>query len=327
MMPSRNLDSQVKYNAEMGFEALVRLYERQGYRLIGRSLHSAVKICHWTKESLRFRRVCFKELWYPPVESHRCLQMTPYMGCNHRCLYCWRLHPGDRPGLYWRELPLSPDSLEEPSRIVEEAIQRRRELLIGFKGNPKVDERRFLEALKPTMMTMSLSGEPTLYPDLSGLIVEASKRGMITFLVTNGTMPEVLESLDPLPFQLYVSLSAPDRKTYSVISRPLIEDSWERLNRTIDILPSLETRRVLRITVLKNLNTKNLDGYASFVKRADPDFVEVKAYEWVGESQKRLPRDAMPFMEDVRSFAKALSDLTGFEVKGEFEPSGVVLLA
>ncbi|MBS7628082.1 4-demethylwyosine synthase TYW1, partial [Candidatus Bathyarchaeota archaeon] len=305
---------------------LRRVYYRQGYRFIGRLFHSAVKICRWTKESLRSRRVCFKELWYPPVESHRCLQMTPYMGCNHRCLYCWRLHPGDRPGLSWIDLPLSPDELEEPSKIVDEAIKKRKELLIGFKGNPRIDEKRFFEALKPTMMTMSLSGEPTLYPDLSGLIIEASKRGMITFLVTNGTMPEALENLSPLPFQLYVSLSAPDRKTFAMVSRPIIEDSWERLNRTIDILPSLKTRRVLRITVLRNINTKNIQGYASFVKRAEPDFVEVKAYEWVGESQRRLPRDAMPFMEDIRALAMELSNLTGYEVKGEFEPSGVVLL-
>lgn len=305
---------------------LRKIYHRQGYRFIGRLSHAAVKICRWTKESLRSRRVCFKELWYPPVESHRCLQMTPYMGCNHQCLYCWRLHPGDKPGISWSDLRLSLDELEEPSRIVDEAIKKRKELLIGFKGNPRIDEKSFFEALKPTMMTMSLSGEPTLYPDLSGLIIEASKRGMITFLVTNGTMPEALEKLNPLPFQLYVSLSAPDRKTYAMISRPIIDDGWERLNRTIDILPSLKTRRVLRITVLRNMNTKNLQGYASFVKRAEPDFVEVKAYEWVGESQRRLPREAMPFMEDVRGFAMELSNLTGYEVMREFEPSGVVLL-
>ncbi|MEM3028375.1 MAG: hypothetical protein QW220_06590, partial [Candidatus Bathyarchaeia archaeon] len=88
---------------------LRKIYHRQGYRFIGRLYHSAVKICRWTKESLRSRRVCFKELWYPPVESHRCLQMTPYMGCNHQCLYCWRLHPGDRPGISWSELRLSLD--------------------------------------------------------------------------------------------------------------------------------------------------------------------------------------------------------------------------
>ncbi|MEM3135088.1 MAG: hypothetical protein QW502_05130, partial [Candidatus Bathyarchaeia archaeon] len=52
------------------------LYYKQGYRLAGKHLHSAVKICQWTKESLRSGRICYKELWYPPVQSHRCMQMT-----------------------------------------------------------------------------------------------------------------------------------------------------------------------------------------------------------------------------------------------------------
>jgi len=303
-----------------------RIYRKQGYRLLGKNLHSAVKICRWTKESLRSNRVCYKELWYPPVQSHRCMQMTPYIGCNHHCLYCWRLHSGDRPGLSWREFPLELESLDEPQEIVKDAIEKRRELLSGFKGNPRVEREKFEESLKPTMMTMSLTGEPTLYPKVSELIVEARKRGMITFLVTNGTMPEVLESMNPLPFQLYVSVSAPDEKTHIKVSRPLIKDGWARLKRTLELLPSLETRKVIRCTVIKGLNTKNYEGYAELVRKAEPNFVEVKAYEWVGESQKRLPKEAMPYMEDVRQFAKRISELTGYQIKEEYEPSGAVLL-
>ena len=33
-----------------------------GYRIVGN--HSAVEICHWTKESLRKDRICYKEKWY-----------------------------------------------------------------------------------------------------------------------------------------------------------------------------------------------------------------------------------------------------------------------
>ena len=306
--------------------SIEKIYLKQGYRLLGKNKHSAVKVCRWTKESLRSNRVCYKELWYPPVESHRCLQMTPYIGCNHHCLYCWRIHSGDRPGLSWREFPLELKSFDEPREIVEDAIEKRRELLSGFKGNPKVDRRKFEESLKPTMMTMSLTGEPTLYPRLSELIVEAERKGMITFLVTNGTMPEVLEEMSPLPFQLYVSVSAPDVKTYIKVSRPLIKDGWERLNRTLELLPSLETRKVIRLTVIKGWNTRNYEGYAKLIRKAEPSFIEVKAYEWVGESQKRLPKDAMPYMEDVRRFAEIISELTGYQVKGEYEPSGAVLL-
>ena len=304
-----------------------KMYRKQGYRLLGRNQHSAVKICRWTKESLRADRVCYKELWYPPVESHKCMQMTPYLGCNYHCLYCWRLHSGDRPKATWREFPLDVMELDEPGEIVEEAVEERRRLLLGFKGNPRVDKKKVEEALKPTMMTMSLTGEPTLYPRISELIVEAERKGMITFLVTNGTMPRVLETMDPLPFQLYVSVSAPDKNTHTKITRSLIIDGWERLNRTLEILPSLGTRKVIRLTVINGWNTKNYEGYANLIKKAKPNFIEVKAYEWVGESQKRLPKEAMPFMEDVRMVAKRISELTGYQIRAEYKPSGVILLA
>jgi tRNA wybutosine-synthesizing protein 1 len=303
------------------------IYKRQGYRIVGNHKHSAVKICQWTKESLRSNRVCYKELWYPPVQSHRCMMMTPYLGCNCHCFYCWRLHSGDRPGLRWKEFPLNIEKFDEPTHIIEEAIAKRRLLLSGWKGNSQADKKKAEEALTPTMMTMSLTGEPTLYPRTSELIIEAQKRGMITFLVTNGTVPEALESMNPLPFQLYVSISAPNRKLYAQIVRPLTKGSWSRLNQTLEMLPSLNTRKVLRLTMIKGWNMNGHEEYAELVKKAQPDYIEVKAYEWVGQSQKRLPKKAMPHMEDIEEFATRLSCLSGYTIKGKYEPSGAVLLA
>ena len=301
-------------------------YHKQGYRFLGRNQHSATKICRWTKESLRTNRVCYKELWYPPVESHRCMQMTPNLSCNYHCLYCWRLHSGDRLNVREKQFPLEVE-LDEPNEIIKDAVEKRRNLLIGFKGNSSVDEKRVEEALKPTMMTMSLTGEPTLYPRISELVLEAERMGIITFLVTNGTMPNVLETMDYLPFQLYVSVSAPDKSIHNKLTRPQIKNGWENLNRTLELLPSLQTRKVIRLTVIKGWNTTNNSGYADLIEKAEPNFIEVKAYEWVGASQKRLPKEAMPFMKDVRLFAKRISELTGYQIKEEYEPSGAILLA
>ena len=177
------------------------------------------------------------------------------------------------------------------------------------------------------MMTMSLTGEPTLYPMISEMISEAEKRDMITFLVTNGTMPKALERMDKLPFQLYVSILAPNKKDYIRLARPLIKDAWERLNMTLELFPSLETRKVLRLTMIKGWNMANHEDYVRIVNKAQPDFIEVKAYEWVGESQKRLPKNAMPYMKDIEAFAEKLSSLTGYTVRGKYEPSGAALLA
>jgi len=303
------------------------VYNKQGYRIVGNHGHSAVKVCQWTKESLRTNRACYKELWYPPVQSHRCMMMTPYLGCNCHCLYCWRLHSGDRPELIWQELPMDVKEFDEPGHIVDEAIRQRRLLLIGWKGNPKADKRKLEEALKPTMMTMSLTGEPTLYPEASELIAEAERRGIITFLVTNGTKPEALETMNPLPFQLYVSISAPNRKLYAQIVRPLVKDAWGQVNRTLELLPSLETRKVLRLTMIADWNMSSHEEYAHLIENAEPDYVEVKAYEWVGQSQKRLRKNAMPYMKDIKEFAGKLANLTAYKVKGEYEPSGAILLA
>ena len=52
----------------------VAKFTNAGYRVVG--THSAVSVCHWTKESLRRGRVCYKERWYK-IESHRCLELTP----------------------------------------------------------------------------------------------------------------------------------------------------------------------------------------------------------------------------------------------------------
>ncbi|MFV2040427.1 MAG: 4-demethylwyosine synthase TYW1, partial [Candidatus Hydrothermarchaeales archaeon] len=51
-----------------------RLLKSQKYHLVGG--HSAVKGCHWLKESLVRGRECYKAKFYG-ISSHRCLQMTP----------------------------------------------------------------------------------------------------------------------------------------------------------------------------------------------------------------------------------------------------------
>ena len=79
--------------------------------------------------------------------------------------------------------------------------------------------------------------------------------------------------------------------------------------------------------MIKGWNMTGHEGYAEIVEKAQPNFIEVKAYEWVGESQRRLPKSAMPYMSDVEAFAEELSKLTGYEIKGRYEPSGAVLLA
>ena len=63
--------------------------EKQGYRVVGS--HSGVKLCRWTKSSLRGRGGCYKHTFYG-IESHRCVEATPSMACANKCVFCWRHH-------------------------------------------------------------------------------------------------------------------------------------------------------------------------------------------------------------------------------------------
>ena len=289
--------------------------ENQQYRIVGRG--AAVKICMWTKRSLLDQGVCYKESFYG-IGSHRCCQMTPCMVCPNSCLYCWR----ETNGFVGSRLS-RPD---EPRDIVEGCIEQQRSLLNGFPGNPKVSMKKFAEAQNPGSFAISLSGEPTMYPALGELIRELNRRKIVSFLVTNGQFPERLESMDPLPTQLYVSLDAATKETYRRVDRPMLKDYWERMMRTLELLPSMGTRRVLRITAVKGLNMKNPGEYAKLIKKAGPDWIEVKGYMWVGSSRKRLKEENMPLHSEVLGFSEKIAEKTGLRIIDQREESRVALL-
>ena len=191
----------------------VKRFTNAGYRIVG--THSAVSICHWTKESLRRDRVCYKEKWYG-IKSHRCLELTPSLvWCTHKCQFCWR--PLD----FTKAGEPKPD---DPKEIIDGCIEQRRMLLTGFKGSEVVDKKKWEEAINPTSAAISLAGEPTMYSRIGDLIAEFKKRDMTTFLVINGTRPDRLKSLANEPTNLYISLCAPDKETYLKVNRPLISD-------------------------------------------------------------------------------------------------------
>ena len=53
------------------------------------------------------------------------------------------------------------------------------------------------------------------------------------------------------------------------------------------------------------------EGYGKIIKRANPDYVEVKAYMLVGASRERLTLDNMPRHEEVKSFAEKVAEVSG----------------
>ena len=280
--------------------------------------HTAAQTCGWTKNALRGEGKCYKNIFYG-IESHRCIQMTPVVKCNERCVFCWRDHQG-------HAYEMDEVEWDDPEAVVDASIELQTKLLSGFGGNEQVPREMFEEAMEPRHVAISLDGEPTLYPYLPELIEAFHDRDITTFLVSNGTRPEVLAECDPT--QLYVSVDAADRATFDDTVKAVEDDAWERLIDTLDVLAEKdETRTVLRTTCIQGLNMHHPEWYASMFQRADPDFVELKAYMHVGHSRGRLDRDSMPDHERVVEFAEDVMEHMPHDVLKQVPASRVALLA
>jgi tRNA wybutosine-synthesizing protein 1 len=303
-------------------DEILRMLRRQKYHLVGS--HSAVKRCRWLYESIVHNRTCYKQKFYG-IKSHQCLQMTPsVLHCTMRCVFCWRAQSGDY-DLRWDETRLP--EWDDPEYIIEGCIREQKRILSGYKANSKADQKKCLEAVTPKHAAISLAGEPTLYPHLDGLIKGFHRRGFTTFLVSNGTVPETLSSLSEEPTQLYISVSAFDKKKFSQVCRPHVPDAWKKLNETLELLPSFKCPTVIRLTLARHLNLKHPEVYAKLVRKANPTYMEPKAYMHVGFSRLRLGYKNTPTHPEIRDFAAQLANEMSYNILDEAPESRVVLLS
>jgi tRNA wybutosine-synthesizing protein 1 len=241
-----------------------------------------------------------------------------------RCVFCWRAQSGDH-NLRWDETKLP--EWDDPETIIEGCIREQKRILSGYKATPNADQTKRLEATTPKHAAISLAGEPTLYPHLDGLIKGFHRRGFTTFLVSNGTIPEILSSLSEEPTQLYISVSAFDKKNFSQVCRPHIPDAWKKLNETLSLLPSFKCPTVTRLTLARHLNLKKPQLYAQLIKKANPTYVEPKAYIHVGFSRLRLGYNNSPTHLEIREFAAQLANEMSYNILDEAPESRVVLLS
>ena len=296
----------------------VEKLESSGYRFVGSHNHAAAKICHWTKQSILDKGVCYKEKFYG-IESHRCLQMAPAVpNCQQKCEFCWR-------DLSYTQTQWEGE-YDDPKTIIDEAVKAQNNLLCGFFGNDKANKEKLEESKTPTNAAISLAGEPMLYPKIDELIAEFNRRNFTTFVVSNGQCVDKLKNLENEPYQLYLSLDAPTKKIYNDVCQPQISEGWDNLNQSLDTLASFNSRTCIRTTCVKGRNMTNPEKYAELIKKASPDFVEIKAYMCVGLSRHRLTPDNMPTFDEVKSFAQKIGENCGKKIVNESEVSRVVLL-
>ena len=290
--------------------------EKQQYRLVGN--HSAVKVCQWTKNMIKGRGGCYKYKFYG-IRSHQCMQMTTSMFCANRCTFCWRGEKASVSKTWYG--PIDP-----PEYIIKEAVKRHLSLLDGFDGSPTANKYMLQQKESIKHVALSLTGEPITYPLLNEILKQFHERKISTFLVTNAQFPEAMEKIENVT-QLYISVDAPDKVSLKTIDRPLFKDYYERLLKCLDVMATKKFRRCIRLTVIKNHNDDNFEGYAQLIQRGKPDFVEAKSYMHVGASQKYHKREDMPTQQEVTEFSKKLmKHLSDYEIVDEHEPSRAVLM-
>ena len=251
------------------------------------------------------------------INYHRCCQVSVTVNfCDLDCIFCWRKRHNEA----FRKI-------DSPSEIIENAVKYQRLLLSGMGGNEKTDMKKLKEAQEPLHFAISLTGETLYYPKLSELIKELKKRRLTSFVVTNGQLPGVMEKLEP-PTQLYLTVAAPDAKTYKKVCKPMNKDYWKRLNKSLAILKKMKnkTRTAIRLTLVKGYNMTKPEEYAKLIKKANPDFLEVKAYMFVGASRQRLEKENMPYHKDIVDFAEKIAKSSRYKIIDEQPESRVVLM-
>lgn len=299
-------------------EKTKELLYKQGYRFVGN--HSAVKTCQWCRNAMRNDGECYKDLFYG-ISSWRCVQMTPSMGfCQLRCQWCWR-------DISYAEKEWN-GPIDKPNDIIEGCIEAHRKLLIGYKGYEHVNKKRFEESINPNQFAISLSGEPTLYPLLPEMINELHKRNITSFVVSNGTQPDMIEKLSKNnPTQMYITLPAPNEKTFLKSCNPLEGiNYWENIKKSLSLLKKFK-RSAIRLTLTRGLNMKNAEEYAELIAEAKPNFVELKAYMALGFSRKRIGTQGMPYFKEIEEFAEKLNNVLEYNLADKSEISRVILLS
>ncbi len=290
--------------------------------------HSTVALCHWTKKSFKNEGNCYKHKFYG-ISTHSCMEFSPAgMHCENRCVYCWR------PMEFYESMKMEPEHVAEPEDIISKLMEERKKLIMGHYGDPRSDKQKLDESLKPSHYAISLSGEPTMYPKLPELIkyLKTLKETKSIFLVTNGQEPDMIQKLqqeDALPTQLYLSTNAADYESFLRINRPKYDDSWQRWNRTLEMLKDLDTRTVLRITLIRDYNTQKdmIPVFAKMLKQSSPHFVEIKSYMHIGRSTNRLEYENMLDMEEIRKFSQeVVKQCDLFSVMDESDVSRIVIL-
>ena len=239
------------------------------------------------------------------------------------------IEPTDESMNYYKlddEIKNSLDSKEEIELLINRVLTTPNEIMSAHN-----------EALYPNHAAISLDGEPLLFPKISDLVYEFRKKNMTTFIVTNGTLPDKISKMDSLPSQLYLTLPAPNEELYKKVCRPMIKNGWNKIQESLELLNSLSTRTLVRLTAVKDLNLRRkfIDDYIRIIKKANPNFFEIKGFTLQAKAlaiDKRIKSEKpiqhyFPDFEFLNKIAKEFEQKSGFPIIYRNKPSRDILFA
>jgi len=184
---------------------------------------------------------------------------------------------------------------------------------------------------KPDYITLSGSGEPTLYSDCGRLIREIKKITNIPIaVITNGSllfMPDVRKDIEDADMVI-PSLDAGDEETFKKINRPAAEITFDKmLQGLMDFRNEFAGKYWLEVFIVAGLNDSDeqIDSLAACIEKIKPDRVQLNTVtrppaEDVGAvSHQRLEQIAQRIYKNTEVIADFKSDdKTGdFKVKSD----------
>ncbi|MCX8191957.1 MAG: radical SAM protein, partial [Nitrososphaerales archaeon] len=159
-----------------------------------------------------------------------------------------------------------------------------------------------------------------------------SRQTKSIFLVTNGQEPSMLRRLqkeNSLPTQLYLSMNASDKRQFIKIHLPKYKDCWERFLESLNVIREIDTRTVIRLTLIRGYNTDEdcILKFSKLIEAGNPHFLEVKSYMHIGSSIQRLDHNHMLSFNEVYEYSKRFTSLlSNFKIIDEDRASRIVLL-
>ncbi|HBG26326.1 MAG TPA: radical SAM protein [Phycisphaerales bacterium] len=233
---------------------------------------------------------------FGPVPSRRLgrslgIDLIPAKTCTYDCLYC------------------------QVGLTTEKTMQRKSWISV----DEIIAELKDKLSLKPDYITLSGSGEPTLYSECGRLIAEIKKITSVSVaVITNGSLlflPEVRKEL--LGADLVMpSLDAGDEETFQKINRPVAGITFEKMVQgLIDFRTEYKGKYWLEVFLIAGLNDSDeqIEKISRCIERIQPDKVQLNTVSRPpAEDVKPLtPQRLEQIEKKLNKYAEVIADFKG----------------